>query len=453
MRLMDNKSIARVGAAVFFTLPLLGYAQKATIDAGTTYQTIDGFGAASAFIDTVPAAVINTLYSSSGIHLKYVRTAIQPDYSDCTSRFGSCINAGSGATLSTSDLANVQAAVANGAVVWATLWSPPGSMKDNGGFSTGGNLIGNAANYTALAAIEASWVTLMTGTYGIPIYAVSVQNEPDMNMSYPSALWTAQQIHDFIPYLHDALAAAGYPNMKIMIAESGHWVNDYDAAAMNDSAVAADVGILASHSYFTSQWPVQRLNFNNVTTQHQWETEVSDSGAYDGGMTSGLSYAVQIHQWLTIAQVSSWNYWLISGQGRSDNSGLTDSSNNVAKRAYVMGNWAKYVTGMTEIAATDNPQSGVYVSAFEEPSTGAFAIVAINTNSGSISQQFSLSGLSAGSVTPNVTDANNSLVSKAAIPLSSGSFTATLGASSVTTFVGTGSGPAAPSNLTGTVIR
>ncbi|MGB9075892.1 MAG: hypothetical protein WCC26_03550 [Terracidiphilus sp.] len=447
---------------LFPTLSSKILAQTASINAGTVYQTIDGFGAATAFLSgsSVPASVINTLYGSSSIGLKYIRMQIYPDYSDCVSWTGSasyCVSVSSGATIETADLANVKAAVANGAVVWATLWSPPGSMKDNGNFSSGGNFLGNSTNYTALATIEASFVTLLTGTYGIPVYAVSAQNEPNISEGYPSCLWTAQQFHDFVPYLRSALNAVGYGSTKIMVAEPGHWESDYASTAMNDSTVASDIGILAAHGYASNGNgpvnPPSPLSYSNVTSQHQWETEVSDTNSYDGSMTSGLMYALAIHQFLATAQVNAWNYWLISGDGRSGNSGLTDSSNNIAKRAYVMGNWARFVTGMVEIAATQNPQSGVYVTAFKNTSTGAFAIVAINTNSNDATQSFALNNISGTSMIPYVTDPNNDLAAQSTISVSSNSFSATLSASSVTTFMSRGNTAGAPTNLVGSVIQ
>ena len=105
------------------------------------------------------------------------------------------------------------------------------------------------------------------------------------------------------------------------------------------------------------------------------------------------------------------------------------------------------------ISATASPRAGVFITAFKNTSSGAFAIVAINSNYSSISQTVNLSSLSANSVTPYVTDANNNLTAQSALTVSGGSLTATLNAQSVTTFVGGGSSslPPPPSNLTGVV--
>jgi glucuronoarabinoxylan endo-1,4-beta-xylanase len=171
-------------------------------------------------------------------------------------------------------------------------------------------------------------------------------------------------------------------------------------------------------------------------------------------MASALEMAVNMHQFLTTASVSAYEWWELAYDSSSGNFGLTDQSYNPTKRFWATGNWSKFVRpGWVRIDATASPQSGVYVTAFENQSSGSFAIVAVNTTGNSVSQPFSLTGLSAGSVTPYITDANNNLANQASVPVSSGSFTSTLTASSVTTFVTLGAGPQPPSNLSGTVVQ
>lgn len=449
------KTLAKFAFVLLLLISSVCCAQTATINGATTFQPIDGFGAASAFIGLTNTSVINTEYSATGIGLKYIRTNIIPDQTSCGEwSYGGCV-ASSGATIATADLTNVQAAVANGAVLWGSIWSPPNAMKANNNYAAGGAYNGGSTNNTNLAAIFVSWVNLMQGTYGIPVYAVSVQNEPDQSQAYPSCTWTAAQIHDFVPVLRTALDNAGLSAVKIMIAEPGHWINTYASTAMSDATVAPQVGVLASHGYSnTGSGPVNPptlLSYSNVTTQHQWETEVGDSNTYDGTMTSGLTYAQAIHQWLTIANASAWHYWQISdAAGRGNNQGLTSSAQVLAKRAYVMGNWARFATGLTRISATANPQTNVLVTAFKNLSTGAFSIVAVNMSGGAISQPFTLAGLSATAVTPWITDGTRSLASQANITISGNAFTASLPASSVTTFVSSGGGGGSGCTLTGT---
>ena len=83
-------------------------------------------------------------------------------------------------------------------------WTPPNLLKSNG-TTNGGSFVGTAANYQTYANAIANLVQNENNTYGIPIYAVSVQNEPDIANTYETCLWTAQQVHDYVPYLYSAL--------------------------------------------------------------------------------------------------------------------------------------------------------------------------------------------------------------------------------------------------------
>ena len=421
--------------------------QTAVVNEGITYQPIDGFGASSAFAGLIPSSVLNTMYSPSGIGLRYIRVNLVPDYADCIAFYGTgnCVKVHFGATISRDDLANTQTAVANGAVLWATEWSPPGSMKSNGSYLTGGSFMGNQTNYAALAAAQASFVTLMTEAYAIPVYAISVQNEPNVSTKYPSCTWKSKQFSEYVPYLYRALVAGGHLETKIMIAEPGHWNYNYMQTTMDDPLVAPLVGIVAAHAYVGGKpsnipsFLPDEYHYAINARQHIWETEVSGlHERYNGSMNDGMIYALDIHNWLTIAKVSAWHYWEISGQNYRDNQGLTSPTNQLAKRAFVMANWARFVTGMSEISATANPQPGIYVTAFRNISTGASVIVAVNKNPVSMSQAFTIIGKVGPnhySLTAYLTDPSDDLVRQPSFDVFGNSFTATLTGSSVTSFV------------------
>ena len=447
----DNQ-IRRLQRAGMFTLCLgvllLGFAfndarsTPVTINWNTTYQTIDGFGAASAGdVNTLSSALMDFFYTTtdSNIGLDFIRLKIYPNFADCEEDEGTgqCEKVNSGPTLSTSDLANARAAFARGAKIVAAEWSPPGPMKSTGKYQGGGSFNGGTSNYSSLASIQAAFVTLMSGTYEIPIYAISPQNEPDINQSYPTCTWTAQQFHDYVPYLASALASSGNGDVKIMISEKSKWSNTEEAIAMNDPSVAANIGILAEHAYGSS---ASLLNWSNLVNQHVWETEVSDPGQYDGSMVSALAYATQIHNWLTVAKVNGWFWWvLVDNQGEGGNCCLTDSKNNIAKRAYAIGNWSKFVRpGWQRIDVTDG--SPLLVTAYKGPEK-QFAIVAVNKTKWSVrNQAFALNGVSSerSQITPWLTSDVASLAPQAKLYAESNgtSFRFSVPAKSIVTFQG-----------------
>ena len=417
--------------------------ESITVNWSSMRQTIDGFGAAGAgAMQTLTPAQMNFFYTSSGIGLQWYRMQIYPDLADCktdqaTTPNGSCVSVTSGPTIASSDLSMAQAAAARGAKVFATEWSPPGSMKDNGAFQTGGNLIGNSRNYARLAKIQAAFVRLMEGTYKVPIYAISPQNEPEMSMHYPSCVWTATELHDYIPYLRSALNAAGYSSVKIMVAEDTPWGVHVAAGAMNDATTAADVAIVASHGYAVPQ-PRGPLSFANDTGQHVWETEVSDNNPYDGTITSALNYASQIHYYLTDARVNYWGYWLLDANGDfTDNSALTDKYDHIAKRAYAIGNWSRFVLPGSHLVSVTNATS-LLVTAFTNPAGNSGIIVAVNNGNGPVSVTISVGTTMGAKVTPYLTSSTANLAQQTAIAVSSGSFSATVPSHSIETFTSSG---------------
>jgi glucuronoarabinoxylan endo-1,4-beta-xylanase len=358
---------------------------QTAINWSSLHQTIDGFGASVAgFTSPLTTSLADSFFrTDTGIGLSIIRGQIIPDSATCTSYFGAgeCV-ASSGATSLNGELQIIQQAQARGVTTFfASSWSPPGSMKSNGSWGTGGSFIGNTANYTAYATLLASYVSLLKAN-GVPLAAVGPQNEPDVSQSYPSATWSATELHDFIPYLHAALGTAGVSSTGILFPENACWQTGYNALAatsMNDNTVAPDVSYMAQHGYCGPANPVAV----NAYGKRLWQTEISSQvGGYDGSMTEALGWASIIHGYLATAQVNAFVWWCLSdavGQGDGvDNSCLTDSNGRLASRAYVTGNWSKFVRpGWVRIDVTDT--SGLKITAFKDSTTGQFAVVVVNS--------------------------------------------------------------------------
>ena len=133
-------------------------------------------------------------------------------------------------------------------------------------------------------------------------------------------------------FLYDALVASNVSSTQIMLPESQNW-NDPQglaATAMNDPAVATDVGIIADHDYGGGSGPQPSYG------KTHWETEVSTFDAYDGSITNAMYWANQFHRFMTSAQVNAYHFWWLIPSG-TDNEGLTDQNGNAAKRMYALG--------------------------------------------------------------------------------------------------------------------
>jgi glucuronoarabinoxylan endo-1,4-beta-xylanase len=417
--------------AAIFALGLPGYAQVCTVNWTNVHQRIDGFGASSAWRSTWNDAQADMFFSTNtGIGLSLLRNHI--------SYAGNTLAT---TTPSTSETTIMQKAQQRGALVWSAPWTPASGFKSNNG-PNGGNYLGSGANVTNLnyASQLANYVYSMKITYGVNLYAISVQNEPDANVTtYEACKWTGQQIHDFTTNLYNALVAKGMGSTKIIIPESQNWSSNPTlyTTTMNDANVAPMVGIIANHNYVANNL-VGDLNPPAAVNSYGkalWETEVATlGGTFDPSITNAMYWARRLHLFLTGPEVNAWHYWwLISGN--ADNEGLTDTSGNPAKRMYVLGQWSRFVRpNYYRIGATNT--GSAFISAYKSTNS-AFAVVAINTNTTSINQtSFNLTNFTAGSVTPWLTTSNLSLVGTNAVTVSNSSFTYTLPALSVVTFVG-----------------
>jgi len=97
----------------------------------------------------------------------------------------------------------------------ASPWSAPAFMKDSGNMLQGGKLLPQyrdawARYYTRfIAAYEAE---------GIPVWAISLQNEPMARQTWESMLYTAEEERDFLKHhLGPTMHAAGYADKKIVV--------------------------------------------------------------------------------------------------------------------------------------------------------------------------------------------------------------------------------------------
>jgi glucuronoarabinoxylan endo-1,4-beta-xylanase len=402
----------------------------ATINSTDVRQSIDGFGASSAdFLTSLTPAQADFFFTTSGLGLSILRTQIIPDLATCNAEFhdGGCSD--SNGQILNGELETAKLAVARGAIVFSSPWSPPAAYKSNGSFKNGGRLL--RLHYSDWAKEIAAYVPMMANN-GVPIYAVSVQNEPNVTVDYGSCIYTAQEIHDFVPYLFSAIQSVGAGSTKIMIAEQSAWTINLTSTAMADPNVASEVGVIAAHGYAGKIKPYRTGN------ARLWQTEASSqSSIYDGSMIDGMSWALKIHDYLAVANVNAWLWWFLTdmphqGEG-TDNAALTDINGNIPKRAYVSGQWSKFVRpGWSRIGVSYF--GPLRITAFKDPEGHSFAIVVVNPSARAMRQTFSLPGFYANAITPWITSGSLSLAAQAQISVSGEGFSYTLPGSSVTTF-------------------
>lgn len=341
--------------------------------------------------------------------------------------------------------------------IMTTTWSPPAWMKTNNSTTNGGFL--KTENYDDYAALMAKFIKEYEQQYGIDLYAVSIANEPNSMtfLSWDSSEWNSTHFMVFIKnHLKAAMIAEGVQDTKVIAGESSWWSEDLIKDALNDTGSEERIDIVAGHNY-----PIPILNvemppdpFDTAVSYGKkvWMTEVSHVNNYDPGITSGLKFARQMHTFLTRTGVNAWLYWTGAIPGDNDegliNVNLNDSTYNLTKRFYAIGNYSKFIRpGYERIGMPANPKSGLFTSAYRNPATGEFTIVAINDSDTTAELNMTPSGFAAGSLTPYTTNASVSLAEGNPVLMSGGSFETLIPPRSVVTFVGQNGSPA-PAPLT-----
>jgi glucosylceramidase len=190
-----------------------GTTPEVRIEQGTKYQTIDGFGGCfnelgwSALGKATAAdrqSVLAALFGDDGCGFNLARVPIGA--SDFALDGYSLDDTAGDVELKNFSLARdeknlipyIKAAMAVRPTlkVWGSPWSPPVWMKTNNGIG-GGSLKWEPSILSAYATYMAKWVEGYRAA-GMNVYGLSPQNEPNITNVYPTCLWTAAQLREFI---------------------------------------------------------------------------------------------------------------------------------------------------------------------------------------------------------------------------------------------------------------
>jgi glucuronoarabinoxylan endo-1,4-beta-xylanase len=333
---------------VFSACVTSAFAQTVAIDPATTYQTVRGFGGFSGagWAAELTSAQVDAAFGTGTgqIGLSIMRVRIDPDASRWSTQ-----------------LPSAQLAKAKGAILFATPWTPPASMKTNNSLVSGRLATSHYTDYATHLLNFAS--TMQAG--GAALYGFSIQNEPDWDPSYEGCQWNATEFIDFL-----SSQGARFGSYKVMAPESLNFSKTLTDPILNSATAAPQFDIVAGHLYGVnpSDYPLARSKGKEL-----WMTEhYTDSTSDANDWTKALPVALELHNSM-VANYSAYVWWYIR---RSY--GLLTEDGNVSKRGYIMAQFAKYVRpGAVRIAATEKPYADVYVTAYKN-TAGKLVVVAVN---------------------------------------------------------------------------
>lgn len=352
-----------------------------TLNPGTTYQTVDGFGAAvSIWGGAWSTADTQTLVGmgDNQLGLSIVRTGISPVSGEWGTQAGALRTAKS---------------YGSDVKILASPWTAPAAWKTNNSRVNGGSL--KSDYYDDYAYHLNSYVQYMRNQ-GVTIDVTSVQNEPDWHPNYDSMAWTGDQLRTFV---RDQ--GAKVQNTKLLVAESLGFNRSYTDPTLYDAGARNNIGYVGGHIYG------QENNGSNFAPyplaaqygKNQWMTEWNFHEA-DGNGSNIWGDPTNLATWnetldtvmrtVNKSMESNWSayiwwygrrYYSFIGDGES---AYGTQGGAVLKRGWAFSQFSKYVRpGYRRIGlAKSSKASPLEVTAYQ--GDGKLTLVILNRSNNAV---------------------------------------------------------------------
>lgn len=376
------------------------------VDTTQTYQSIDGFGycltgGSATLINSLPASTQNDLLNelfrsdSNFIGISYLRISIgASDLSATTFTYDDMPAGQTDPSLQQFSIEKERQdlipilkkilAINPNIKILGSPWSAPTWMKTNNAF-VGGSL--KPECYAAYAQYFVKYLQAMKAE-GIPIDAITVQNEPLHGGNNPSMVMQATEQADFVKnHLGPAFRAASI-NTKIIVWDHNCDKPEYPITILNDAVAKQYVDGSAFHMYSGSITALSTVH-NAHPDKNLYFTEQWTGGP--GNFAGDLKWHVQN---LIIGATRNWsknvlewnlandpNYQPHTTGGCSTCMGALTIASTVNRNVsyYVIAHASKFVRpGSVRVASTQT--SNLLSVAFKNPE-GKKVLIVLNTAS------------------------------------------------------------------------
>ncbi|KAA2239380.1 glucan endo-1,6-beta-glucosidase [Chitinophaga agrisoli] len=363
-----------------------------TVNEGSTFQNIDGFGytltqGSAKLINNLPAGTQNSLLNelfnpATGIGLSVVRIGVGAtdlsDYSYSYRDGASFSLAGPDLTYTIPILKKILAINPNIKVL-ATPWSAPRWMKTNGSF-VGGTL--KAENYESYGQYWLDYMNAMRAQ-GIEIWAITPQNEPENPYNEPSMTLTKENelglINDFIG---PKLRGAGF-NCKIICFDHNCNNTEYPTFVANNSPYVDGSAFHLYSGNISAMTTVKNATNKNVYFTEQYTDK---NGSFSGDFSWHVQNVVlgSLNNWSKA--VLEWNLASDSNAGPHTPGGSSVSmgaiaidGTNITRRVgyYIIAQVSKFVQP-NAVRIASNSSGSIQTTAFQN-SDGSKVLVAFNS--------------------------------------------------------------------------
>lgn len=273
-------------------------------------------------------------------------------------------------------------------------WSPPAWMKSNGQMNRGGTLLPQYANAWARCFVRFIRAYVAEG---VPVWGVSVQNEPAATQTWDSCRYSAEEERDFVrDHLGPELALAGLGHIKIVI-----WDHNRDEMVERANTVYSDpqaaryVWGTGFHWYGEDHFDhVQQVHDAWPYKQLMFTEGCQEGGPHLGSWALGERYARSIindlNRW-TVGWID-WNL-LLDETGGPNHVGNLCSAPVMADRAsgalmhqssyWYLGHFARFIQPGAQRVLCASARQDLEATAFVNPD-GSCATVVLNRSERSL---------------------------------------------------------------------
>jgi glucuronoarabinoxylan endo-1,4-beta-xylanase len=323
------------------------------LDPTTTHQTISGFGGANQMWgSTFPNAsdmksAFGTDESDLGLSIFRIRVASNPNEWPLI-------------------VSVAQEAKKYGTKILASPWSPPAALKSNES-DVGGYL--PEENHEAFADHLNTFIAYMASN-NITIDAISVQNEPDIQVSYESCDWTASQISNFLKNYGHLIQDA-----QLAAPESFNFNQAFTNAILNNEEASVNLDIVAGHIYGggLAPFPLAKSKGKEIwMTEYLMNLNTGNAGAPAWTTYSNEAIWNETMQMLNTVHQSmmhNWNayiWWYLKRYYSFIGDGTNGTvSGEILKRGYAFSHFSKFVRPGFIRIKTEFQQSNALISAYQ----------------------------------------------------------------------------------------